>query len=76
MKNEDRIVELLAESLQRLDRQEDLLKQLVESQKQLSFNQIKLVDSHEKLVSEFHKMNDHLAYQTGKNGRPDRQAGR
>jgi len=35
MKNEERIVELLSESLQRQDRQEDLLKKILETQEKL-----------------------------------------
>ena len=46
MKNEDKIVELLSESLMRQDRQEEILNK-----------QTKLLET---LVDQFHKMNDHL----------------
>ncbi len=46
MKSEDRIVELLAESLRKQDVQEEILNKLVEGQ--------------ERLIQEFRKTNDHL----------------
>ena len=60
MKNEDRIVEILAETLIRQDKHEEILKKLLESQEKFLQSQDKLVDGQERLILEFHKMNDHL----------------
>ncbi|MBV6639886.1 MAG: hypothetical protein KI791_04180 [Cyclobacteriaceae bacterium] len=48
-----KIVELLSESLKRQDRQEEIL------EKQGSILE-RLADGQEKLISEFHKMNDYF----------------
>lgn len=53
MKNEDKIVELLAESLKKQDRHEEVLKLRDEGQKEL-------VEGQKELISRFHKINDHL----------------
>ncbi|MEM0938938.1 MAG: hypothetical protein AAF600_06945 [Bacteroidota bacterium] len=57
MKNEDRIVELLAESLKRLDQQENILNQhakilneLIQSQKELVQSQKELAQSQKELI--------------------------
>jgi len=67
MKNEDKIVEILAESLKKQDRQEELLSKLVDSHSELLDSHAKhgkilekLVDGQERLIDQFHKMNDHL----------------
>ena len=74
MKNENKIVELLAETLRKQDKQEELLQMhatLLQNQGKLLQNQGKileghtvllerLVESQEGLRSDFHKMNDHL----------------
>lgn len=60
MKNEDRIVELLAESLRKQDRHEEILKQLVDGQLALLDSHKKLETGQRDLINEFHKMNDHL----------------
>ncbi len=53
VKNEDRLIELMAEALKRQDQHADILERHETLLK-------KLVDGQEKLVYEFHKMNDHL----------------
>ena len=53
MKNEDKIIELLAESLQRQDRHEDILREQQDILK-------KILGIQEKLADQFHRMNEHL----------------
>lgn len=74
MKNENKIIEILAESLRKQDRQEELLTKLVEShvshgamiEKQSGILEKqsgilgKLLEGQERLTTEFHRMNDHL----------------
>ena len=60
MKNEDKIVELLSESLKRKDKQEEILKNHGSILERLAKGQEKLISSQEKLISEFLKMNDYF----------------
>ncbi len=53
MKNEDKIVELLAEGLKKQDQHAEILTRLAEGQKTLA-------DGQRELIDQFHKMNDHL----------------
>lgn len=60
MKNEAQIVELLAETLKKQDRREALLGKLVEITSKHSEILTKVVEGQDRLIYEFHKMNDHL----------------
>ncbi len=74
MKNESQIVELLAELLKKQDRYEEILTRLVDvtgahgktldSHSQIFGKQeillTKIVEGQDRLIYEFHKMNDHL----------------
>lgn len=60
MKKKDRIVELLAESLKRQDRQEDILNGHTKILSELVNGQIELVKGQRELIDQFHRMNDHL----------------
>ena len=60
MRNEDRLVDLLAESLKRQNRQTEILGKHSELLRKLVEGHDKLVYGFETLTSEFHKMNEHL----------------
>lgn len=60
MKNEDRIVELLSETVKKQDRQEEILEKHRAILERLAEGQVKLIDEVIGLRQEFHKMNDHL----------------
>lgn len=60
MKNEDKIVELLAETLKKQDRHEEILGIHGKLLEKLVKGQDELVKGQKALIQEFHKMNDHL----------------